>query len=239
MPQATPSATIRRIKGDAVRYTVSRSIQIDLSARQRLAIKPRTERSFPGRPPVAKSEIHRADLPSTVRDRPYLLREPGHQDHASQQPEDSRDIIIDDLRTTIEAHRSTNTASILRKIASDTPPTSDFKRIFVPNVGAGYDVDGVQQSGVPIDQTPLNVEDTKVKKPPCSEIWKEKEIATRNKPQVDNSRSTEKRVQDYEGKILGPMGQWALRYTSKEHLRHSDRPWLAYLQNYDGDGQSQ
>lgn len=237
MPQATPSA-VRSLGRGPIRYSVSRPIQIDLQVHQRLAIKPRTERSLRGRPPVGRSETCQAKVAPASRNRPHLPRKNGHQDHVSRQLEDTGDIIIDDLRATIEAHRSTNTASIMRKIASDTPLSSGFERINVLSSGTGDAVEGRHQSGVPVDQKPSDIENIKVKKTSDLGILGKKDAAIYKKTRVSKSRSTQHRVQDYEGKIRGPTDRWAVKYIRNSDLKHSDRPWLAYLQSCDVDGPS-
>lgn len=235
MPQAAPSATVRSLQGSLVRHHVSPVLR-------QSGIRPRTERSRRGRPAATTSERGQAGFAINVRGCLLLPRKYGYQDLLTRQHEDSRDIIVDDLRATVEAHRATNTASTIRKIASDAPPNPDFKKIDVSDPSAGHAVESVHKSGVSVDQEPIVPEGTKGTEPKRrlpSETAGKEGLATRKKRPVRKSASRQNNGQDYEGKSLGLVDQWALENTTESDLSCPDRPWLTYLQGYEEDGQSQ
>ncbi|KAL9122263.1 MAG: hypothetical protein Q9187_001182 [Circinaria calcarea] len=230
MPQAASSATVRSLRGSLIRYQVS-------PVPRQSGIKPTAEISCRGRPAATTSERGQAGSAANAGGVSFLTRKYGYQDRHTRQHENSRDIIIDDLRATVEAHRATNIASILRKVASDAPPNLDIKKIHVPHPSAEHAVESLQKSGVPVDQEPIDAEGTKGTKLKWRlrpKVAREKGLAARKKRQARELRSRRNNGQDYEGKSLGPVDQWAL----KRDLSCSDRPWLTYLQSYEEDGQS-
>ena len=145
---------------------------------------------------------------------------------------DTKDIITDDLRATLEAHRATNRAAVIHKITTEAPATALHKLGFhrVPSdQPLAHNVEpehGAANSGLPKEELQVG------------RGWATRRSAHREQSPVRkvlHSWDTEpQEVGEYIGRIIHPRGYWKPR-----DGKDAERPWLAKMNFPDGDGIAQ
>jgi len=141
------------------------------------------------------------------------------------------DVIVGDLRATLEAHRATNMASIIRNVASTDESPRDFKR---PTIHYGSDDTRGAES---MEKEPRHGFDgigrkAKIQHRPVS--VRQRRLSIMNADQQMLSLG-EERVRDYEERYFRPVGHWC---PVDRTLEGTGLPWLDHLDGESGDGLS-
>ncbi len=160
-----------------------------------------------------------------------------------------KDVVIDDLSATLEAHRASNRASVIRKIHLP-PDTSEF--FFRPTIDGRHEVKEVGNERLPEGRVPAKdgfkrcldgdqagktpegdvaamriwpADSTQAQRAGGGKGWKRVRLRTGN----NFVKSTG--VLEYTGKSLRPAQAWA-----NSTVGIFQRPWLAYMEEHSGDG---
>ena len=152
---------------------------------------------------------------------------------ATRQSElDTKDIIIDDLQATLEAHRATNRASVVRKTIGDVPEIAPSDSgICRPPLTQPLD-HNVEPEHEAADAEP--VKEVSQFRKLGARLWPADSIQGQRvrEEQLQNGR---KAAEEYDGEYVGtnfrPQGYWRVR-----SARDYQRPWLAHIEGHDGDG---
>ena len=145
---------------------------------------------------------------------------------------DTKDIIIDDLQATLEAHRATNRAAVLRNIATEVPQTTlSDAGIYRPllNRPLAHDAEPEHETA---DPRPVK-EQGQVKKGGAG-LWPADSVQGQRIDQGQHGKGGKFGGEDdgeYTGRNFRPQGYWHFRF-----LRDMERPWLAHMDGCDGDG---
>ncbi|MCJ1464889.1 hypothetical protein MMC07_003504 [Pseudocyphellaria aurata] len=130
--------------------------------------------------------------------------------------EDSKDIIIDDLFATLEAHRVTNRSKFIRKLLSG--PRLD------PSLDKNSTLDQIQTAPADVEFTiPKNKTDSSTNVATGPTIIKKQLMGIKRKPSV---------ILDYEGVAKEPCKRWNPRLSK----RGEQSPWLSLVTTTEGDG---
>ncbi|KAA6414265.1 MAG: hypothetical protein FRX48_02628 [Lasallia pustulata] len=144
----------------------------------------------------------------------------------------TKDIIIDDLQATLEAHRATNRASVVRTIIRDVPETAPLESgIYRPPLTQPLD-HNVELEHEAAGAEPVK-EVSQFKKLGAS-LWPADSIQGQRvlKEQLQKGCNTwEENDGEYIGTNFRPQGYWHVRFA-----RDYQRPWLAHIEGHDGDG---
>ncbi|KAI9881174.1 MAG: hypothetical protein M1830_007152 [Pleopsidium flavum] len=141
------------------------------------------------------------------------------------------DVDVGDLRATLEAHRATNRASIIRKVVIYGEYQSPFKRPAVHYVSReSGDAEGKkEESGHAVYGSGPKAT---VQQRPVSA--RQGQLSNMDAYQQTSSLGT-KGVREYHGRYTLPVGHWSLGDSSVEDM---GRPWLDHLDGDCGDGLS-
>lgn len=155
--------------------------------------------------------------------------------------ENNPDIFVDDLEATLEAHRATNKAKIIRHIP--VPPDPAVKHI-TPGVRDDYE-DHAEASGAEnpselvnesIDHQAAVAETSSKEETKALRPWDYWPPGTKQYRQFVQNPIQLKRgiVREYEARVMIPCGTW--RRPVKEY-KHTDafRPWLKLVSDSGGD----
>ena len=140
----------------------------------------------------------------------------------------TKDIFVDDLYATLEAHRATNRAPMIRQVAPAhfsnfmrlrlSSPQASESRTQLPVQRVGYDAKDAQSSREPISLRQQLALDTQ-------KLVKEKvPVAATN-------------VVDYVGCYQATYGYWRI-YDDSGLSKMERKPWLAHTKDFQGDGMS-
>ncbi|KAL8783118.1 MAG: hypothetical protein Q9213_004875 [Squamulea squamosa] len=171
---------------------------------------------------------------------------------------DTQDIYVNDLDATLEAHRATNRARLVRRVEADTDP--GVKRITIERSDVAVDElkaptrtsHAVAPTFVATDESTLGTQgndfvtvDTanapqglkehipRVDSPPKPwHFWPVGSIQHSNLYQ-GKDKARKDSVQEYRPRAFAPDGKWRLDTKAKGH--HAMRPWLRHLHLSEGD----
>ncbi|KAL8775049.1 MAG: hypothetical protein Q9209_000528 [Squamulea sp. 1 TL-2023] len=174
------------------------------------------------------------------------------------QLEDTRDIYINDLDATLEAHRATNRAKLIRRVEADTDP--GVKRIAIERSDVAVDESkvptttshAVASTFLTTNESTLGTQgndfvthDTanapqgpkehapRVDSPPKPwHFWPAGSIQ-HSKLYHGKDKARKGSVQEYRSRAFAPDGSWRLDYKAKGN--HAMRPWLRHLHHLEGD----
>lgn len=178
---------------------------------------------------------------AALRDRPVTLRPPA----SMMQPNYDGDVIVDDLSATLEAHRTTNRASVLRLVEAETdnPSEGESVSLSLPNKlgrnGARAQLE-THVKGVSLEDklkrlqtdTASTVgapgESSGQHDPQQAAVkWRKLETSNENRLRFLFSRSVRnQRIGEYRGEAVYPVQQWA---TKGGFFKTMERPWLERL----------
>ncbi|KAI4245792.1 MAG: hypothetical protein L6R40_002320 [Gallowayella cf. fulva] len=152
--------------------------------------------------------------------------------------EDTRDIFVGDLDATLEAHRATNNAKLVRQITSGTDPGVKSWSIPRPDDAATVNVDthpSVAALRTPKNDHPTNPQELTSRESkglPTLELWP---IGTIQHSRLygGKERAPKESVQEYDSCFMSPTGHW--KHPSPQPLGDLPRPWLQYLKEPEGD----
>lgn len=131
---------------------------------------------------------------------------------------DTKDIIVDDLSATLEAHRVSNRAAVIRKIgvqASDLPES--FLRPLLDKGDGGGEVEEIHEVK----------EEAKEDEP--HQMWPADSVQAKEIYGKTGSRGYFKSTDslEYTGAAQWPKQPWKISHSSKD--MPMQRPWLAYM----------
>lgn len=137
------------------------------------------------------------------------------------------DVIVHDLRATLNAHRITNRASVIRQVKTDDTSLPPFRRPDIEHLSTSYPKAQVIANGTD------SVSRQNRKVPPKIRMIAKHQLS-RQLMQIDTQSMSGrgKEIGEYTGVSLWPAGPWSLQGTDVE------RPWLDYHQEEKGDGYS-
>ena len=147
--------------------------------------------------------------------------------------QDAKDIVVNDLSATLEAHRASNRAVVIRKLNSNPPIGLPFKRLS-PEEGSGR--------GSEVKKTHKEKKSKEKKsKPDLRQTWpadsvQAKEIYGRigTKGKTGTTGFVKKAgTLEYTGAEAPRKAPWGLSRRSKE--KQMDRPWLQYIKTTGDD----
>lgn len=173
-----------------------------------------------------------------------------HAREVGRKPVDAQDVVIDDLSATLHAHRASNRASVIRKIAAP----SDIPDLFLrPSINEKHQSEGspsedltegiaLAKNGLKSGVTGDQAEQTQQGQIAGSRIWPADSVQA----QEGYGRRSRKRVRkragdnfvksrgvlEYTGVPFLPRGSWEYGRSSTPLLQ---RPWLAYMEESSGD----
>ena len=125
--------------------------------------------------------------------------------------EDHSNVFVNDLSATLEAHRTRNRASVIRKIVDHAEPY--FLRPLLPNTGVG------QNSNAPVDVR---------NEPRTAPVRIATQKTTKKRREGRNARKG--KDLEYTGKVPRSVGPWVNHLSNGKRDFHS--PWLAYMEGY-------
>ena len=141
---------------------------------------------------------------------------------------DTKDIIVDNLQATLEAHRATNRATVVRRLYSEVQSTIGIYR---------PPLDDARCQKQEPEHEAANTRPVKGD----WEIQRDRgELWPANSPQGQRSRTkwhekggnaAEKDNGGYVAKNFRPQGYWQIKFGED-----MQRPWLAHMDGHDGDG---
>ena len=140
--------------------------------------------------------------------------------------EDAKDIYVDDLTATLEAHRASNRAAVIRKI-DNHGIASPFKYpISKPHK------DGKHKNGKKEVKNELKIK--KVKVNPL-QMWPADSVQAKQEYGETGSIDVVRKSQpfEYTGSVQGLKKPWNISHVYMDMNRQ--RPWLAYMENRGGD----
>lgn len=133
---------------------------------------------------------------------------------------DAKDIIVDDLSATLEAHRALNRAAVIRKTETDGATSLPFKRLLLQkDSGRGSKVKEISAH----------------KRLRICQLWPADSVqAKKLYGRTGTNGFVQKGVElDYIGTAISPERPWNI----DPGLKHPqlERPWLAYIKNTSDD----
>lgn len=173
-----------------------------------------------------------------------------HAREVGRRPVAAQDVVIDDLSATLEAHRASNRASVIRKIdaPSSIPsfflrPSIDGKRGIkgVPSEVPREDLDEgralaqhIFKSRVDGDQAEetQSAHEAGIRKWPADSLQAQEGHGKRVRRKASNDFVKSSGVLEYIGVPFLPTQSWDYVSSSTARLQ---RPWLAYLEGNSGD----
>ena len=139
--------------------------------------------------------------------------------------EDAKDIFVDDLTATLEAHRASNRATVVRKI-DNHGIASPFK----------YPIAKPHKDGKKDGQNKVKKE-LKIKKVKVNplQMWPADSVQAKSEHGKKGSIDVVRKSQplEYNGSIQGLKKPWKISHVYMDMDRQ--RPWLAYMENEGGD----
>lgn len=151
-----------------------------------------------------------------------------HRIHTTTRQLDTKDIIIDDLQATLEAHRTTNRAAILRKINTEVQPVASIYR---------PPLDKLLAQNEELEYEAANTSSVKGKwqiKRDKARFWPADSVQCQRLREERHERGSKTAEQDdgeYVARNFRPQGYWQIRFGED-----MQRPWLAHMNGHDGDG---
>lgn len=138
----------------------------------------------------------------------------------ARREEDTKDIIVDDLSATLEAHRTSNRAAVIRKIKLRKNTNETFLR---PLLGKGCNGDSE------VKKTHEGREDEP------HQIWPADSVQAKERYGKTGSRGFVKKTDplEYTGVAQWPKPPWKINQSSKD--MSMQRPWLAYMKTLNED----
>ncbi|KAL8652023.1 MAG: hypothetical protein Q9210_002927 [Variospora velana] len=155
--------------------------------------------------------------------------------------EDSQYIYVDDLDATLEAHRASNRAKIIRRIQAGTDPAvkhividkSNDNGSLARNYAAIKPDQAAKGNGVEVSAVKVASSAGKSNALKASDCWPPGSIQ-HQKFAKPSPRLTKGSIQEYHARAMIPIGSW--RHPSEEYA-HTDwfRPWLKHMSGPGGD----
>ncbi len=143
----------------------------------------------------------------------------------ARRDEDRKDIIVDDLSATLEAHRASNRAAVIRKIRPRAvDPAPPFLRF---SLGEGENGGNeVKKTHEPSENKP-------------HQIWPADSVQAKERYGKTGSRDFVKRTDplEYTGVAQWPKQPWKINHSSGD--MPMQRPWLAYMETMNEDYREQ
>ena len=140
----------------------------------------------------------------------------------------TKDIFVDDLYATLEAHRATNRAPVIRKIAS--APSQNFMQL-----GLGSPQAPESHTQLPVQGVEYNAKEARSSQEPMS---LRQQLALDTERLVkENTEVAATKVADYTGCYRKIYGHWKI-YHDAGLSEMEKRPWLAHTKDFEGDGMS-
>lgn len=143
----------------------------------------------------------------------------------ARREKDSKDIIVDDLSATLEAHRASNRAAVIRKIKLRT---SDIAGpVLRPLLSTSDDGGGVA--------TEIHEANEEAKEDEPHQMWPADSVQAKERYGKTGSRGFLKKTDplEYTGVAQWPKQPWDISHSSKD--LPMQRPWLAYMGTTDDD----
>lgn len=135
----------------------------------------------------------------------------------ARREEDSKDIIVDDLSATLEAHRASNRAAVIRNVQlPESYPTTSTMQPLLGQAGDG---------GSDIDDTCGRQENEPRQMWPADSVQAQ-EIHRKTGKRQGFVRSVD--PLEYTGTYQWPKHSWKVRQVFKDLLMQ--RPWMAYME---------
>ncbi|KAL9019893.1 MAG: hypothetical protein Q9185_002835 [Variospora sp. 1 TL-2023] len=155
--------------------------------------------------------------------------------------EDSQDIYVDDLDATLEAHRATNRAKIIRRIRAGTDPCVKHMVIDRPNdngslarnYAATKPNQGAKEKVMEVSAVEVASSAGKRNALKASDFWPPGSIQ-HQKLAKSPPRLMKGSIQEYHARAMVPIGSWRC---PSEECGHTDwfRPWLNHMSEPGGD----
>ena len=147
----------------------------------------------------------------------FDLRQESVVNTLAKNEKDTKNIFVDDLSATLEAHRASNRAAIIRKVGTNAiDPARTIKRLSLDQ-----DSDG----GSEIKQLHEEKENERHQMWPADSVQAKKRYGKRGTTGFDKKGE----VLEYTGIAQGPQGPWKNNHLSKDVPMQ--RPWLAYIES--------
>ena len=127
---------------------------------------------------------------------------------------DTKDVIVEDLSATLEAHRASNRAAVIRKIRVQD---CQYLRSSLDNSDRGSEVEMIHEAK----------EKAKEDEPP--QMWPADSIQAKERYGVTGTTGFFKKTDplEYTGVAQWPKQPWKIKHSSKD--MPMQRPWLAYM----------
>ncbi|KAI4137616.1 MAG: hypothetical protein LQ341_005067 [Variospora aurantia] len=155
--------------------------------------------------------------------------------------EDSQDIYVDDLDATLEAHRATNRAKIIRRIRAGTDPCVKHIVIDRPNdngslarnYAATKPNQGAKEKVMEVSAVKVASSAGKRNALKASDFWPPGSIQHQNLAK-SSPKPMKGSIQEYHARAMVPVGSWRC---PSEECGHTDRfrPWLNHMSEPGGD----
>lgn len=185
--------------------------------------------------------LSNASVENQVDDKGHVIVNPSTWDEehgraVRRRPVDSKDVILDDLSATLEAHRSRNSASVIRKMDTPSPFSIPFQRLSVGRLA----IDREEERRRDLLDSDPNRNGPKRKTVelqlwPADSVQAQEgyKVGGRKRLRIRRVGISDKSVNlEYTGVPLHPTHSWTLKVDSLPLLQ---RPWLAYLEKKSED----
>ncbi|KAL8737765.1 MAG: hypothetical protein Q9181_001355 [Wetmoreana brouardii] len=167
--------------------------------------------------------------------------------YVKERPEDTKDIYVNDLEATLEAHRATNRARVIRRVYVPTDP--GFLRPDVEQSNEDAEVDAERQSnrtqsqdfneqaeavvGNPedVNEERSSFETRKVTSPKLWEFWPAGTIQYQELG-GPMQRGRSRGALEYYASARRPLDTWEVKRVGSISFR---RPWLGHMEDWGGD----
>lgn len=173
-----------------------------------------------------------------------------HAREVGRRPVDVQDVVLDDLSATLEAHRASNRASVIRKINAPSDIPSLFLRPSIDRNYAGKEAlseDLTEGGELAQNSLKSSVDDNQAEETqeeneagigiwPADSLQAQEGYGRRNRKRVGrkvgNGFVKSRVVLEYAGVAFSPTQSWVYGPSSTKTFQ---RPWLAYMEESSGD----